>query len=655
MTNVRRQLIIAMTVSLLIGGAGPPVAAQGDDSFEIAYGDTVADGVPAAGAGNIEVGDAIDAYRFVGEAGDLAIFDALVGGAGTFRWRLEAEGGSVLFDAIYTDRRHELPETGTYVLTVRGATPTTTGTYSFSLLLTPPAQDFTIAFGDTVSDGVPEAGAGNLEVPGAIDRYEFAATADQAVIFDVLSGNAGEVRWSLHAPDGSEVFDSLYFDQERTLPQGGTYTLTLSGLNVASSGVYSFRLLLAPTPQEFTIGFGDTVSDGVPGPGAGNLEGPGAIDRYRFDGTAGQVALLDALTGSTNVVRWRLEAPDGTVIFDTFYVDQQATLPQTGTYLLEVGGLTLTSFGSYSFQLRHPPPNTPPVAEDDAAETDHDTAVMIDVLANDTDPDGDALAIDVVSQPASGIAAIAGDQVTYTPNSGFAGIDSFAYTITDGQGGTANATVTVHESPNTPPTIDAIPDQQVTVRDEVTLDVEADDPDGDPLSFAAIGLPPDLTIDPASGGISGTIGAGADTASPYTVEVTVTDPDGVTASATFQWTVYPRPVDTATVRIDIVAPCIFNDGFGVIPVVIYGNERVDTSNIDLATVELEGMPVQRIFRRHVGIVHDFDGDGVDDVLVLIDERAGSLREGATTATLTGQLMDGTPIEGSDDICLLPRA
>jgi len=193
------------------------------------------------------------------------------------------------------------------------------------------------------------------------------------------------------------------------------------------------------------------------------------------------------------------------------------------------------------------------------------------------------------------------------------------------------------------------------VRDEVTLDVEADDPDGDPLSFAAIGLPPDLTIDPASGGISGTIGAGADTASPYTVEVTVTDPDGVTASATFQWTVYPRPVDTATVRIDIVAPCIFNDGFGVIPVVIYGNERVDTSNIDLATVELEGMPVQRIFRRHVGIVHDFDGDGVDDVLVLIDERAGSLREGATTATLTGQLMDGTPIEGSDDICLLPRA
>ncbi len=93
-------------------------------------------------------------------------------------------------------------------------------------------------------------------------------------------------------------------------------------------------------------------------------------------------------------------------------------------------------------------PNNPPDAVDDAASTPEDTPVTIPVLDNDTDPDpDDQLTVIDVTQPANGEAAISGggpdNQVTYTPNPGFSGIDSFDYTISDGRGGEDTARVTV--------------------------------------------------------------------------------------------------------------------------------------------------------------------------------------------------------------------
>lgn len=656
MIRARTLLIAVLGYSLLLAGAGVPAHAQEiDDSFEIAYGDTVSDGVPGPGAGNIEVGGAVDSYSFEAESGDVAIFDVLAGATTTFRWRLESPTGALLFDAAYVDRSEELTETGTYVLTVYGLTATSTGTYSLRLLLTPPPQQFTIGFGDTVSDGVPEPGAGNIEVPGAVDTYLFGATAGQVAIFDALSGPTSGLRWSLETPTGDVLFDLIYADRNVDLPETGTYTLRVRGLTVAGVGRYSFRPLLTPQTEEFTIAFGDTVSDGVPQPGAGNIEVPGAVDTYLFAGTAGQAAMFDAITAPTSGLRWSLHAPDGTQLFDTGYTDQDVTLPQTGTYTLQVRGLAVTSFGAYSFQLREAPQNTDPVALDDAAETDDGVAVTVDVLANDSDPDGDELILDAVSQPANGTAVIAGASITYTPDEGSWGVDSFTYTISDGRGGTAQATVTVtvREPANTPPTVEEIEDQTNTVGDVVTLQVVATDPDGDALNYAANGLPPGLGIDPDTGEITGTIEDQADAASPYTVEVTVTDPGGATATLNLQWVVLPATAGPVALQIDIVLPCLLINDFGVIPVVIYGNDEVDGGQIDLATISLEGMSVQRVLFRYLAVVHDFNGDGYDDVLVMIDEEAGSIPSGATTASLTGQLKDGTEIEGVDEICTLP--
>jgi hypothetical protein len=104
--------------------------------------------------------------------------------------------------------------------------------------------------------------------------------------------------------------------------------------------------------------------------------------------------------------------------------------------------------------------NTAPLANDDATSTDRDTAVAVAVLANDGDADGDSLTVSGVTQPENGTATVNADNtVSYTPDPGFTGQDSFDYTIIDGAGGsdTATVAVTVNEPPALPdvPTIGA--------------------------------------------------------------------------------------------------------------------------------------------------------------------------------------------------------
>ena len=83
--------------------------------------------------------------------------------------------------------------------------------------------------------------------------------------------------------------------------------------------------------------------------------------------------------------------------------------------------------------------NESPLAVDDTASTAEETAVTIDVLANDTDGDGDTLTVSSVTQGVAGSVQINADNtVTYTPDAGAAGTDSFTYIITDGNGGAGN-------------------------------------------------------------------------------------------------------------------------------------------------------------------------------------------------------------------------
>lgn len=96
--------------------------------------------------------------------------------------------------------------------------------------------------------------------------------------------------------------------------------------------------------------------------------------------------------------------------------------------------------------------NRPPTARDDDATTAMDTAAAVAVLANDADPDGDAISIVDVTDPQHGKAVYSRQSVTYTPDAGYVGLDSFDYTISDGRGGTDSATVAITVLAETPPT-----------------------------------------------------------------------------------------------------------------------------------------------------------------------------------------------------------
>lgn len=144
--------------------------------------------------------------------------------------------------------------------------------------------------------------------------------------------------------------------------------------------------------------------------------------------------------------------------------------------------------------------NAAPIAVDDSASTSSGTPVSIDVLANDSDPEGDALTVTAVGTPANGSASISGGRVVYTPAAGFTGSDSFTYTIADAFGATATATVRVTVQGNQAPT--ANPDSALTTKAAaVVINVLANDtdPEGDALSVTRVVTAPTLgrtTINP---------------------------------------------------------------------------------------------------------------------------------------------------------------
>ncbi len=130
--------------------------------------------------------------------------------------------------------------------------------------------------------------------------------------------------------------------------------------------------------------------------------------------------------------------PDGTV---TYTPDENFNGTDTITYTVtDPDGNEATTTVTVTVN----PINDAPDAVDDAATTPLNTAVIIPVLANDTDVDGDTLSINGTPTSADGTVVDNGDgTLTFTPNPGFTGDATIDYEITDGNGGTDTATVTV--------------------------------------------------------------------------------------------------------------------------------------------------------------------------------------------------------------------
>ena len=167
---------------------------------------------------------------------------------------------------------------------------------------------------------------------------------------------------------------------------------------------------------------------------------------------------------------WSTVSGPGTVTFGDVSAPQtSASFSAAGDYTLRLTANDgfLAGSSDVHITVKAAATNHAPVAADDSALAGQDTAVQIGVLANDSDPDGDPIAISGVAQPAHGQVTNDATTATYTPNPGFHGVDTFTYTITDGRGASATATVTV--TVNGRPLVDAGPDQALTFPTPATL------------------------------------------------------------------------------------------------------------------------------------------------------------------------------------------
>jgi hypothetical protein len=229
--------------------------------------------------------------------------------------------------------------------------------------------------------------------------------------------------------------------------------------------------------------------------------------------------------------------------------------------------------------------NVAPVANDDYAVTDEDTAIIIDPVTNDNDPNGDPLAVTSLSSPTNGIAIINPDgTVTYVPALNFNGSDSYSYTVLDGNGGSATATVYV--------TIRAVNDAPVANDDvastnedtAVTISVLANDSDvdGDALTVVSnSGAGNGMVVVNGDGSFTYTPNAdynGADSFS-YTVE----DGNGGSDTATVSITINAVN-DTPVVTIDVASQSVqYSDAISTVTISAYD---IDSTTLTLSQTGL---------------------------------------------------------------------
>ena len=182
-------------------------------------------------------------------------------------------------------------------------------------------------------------------------------------------------------------------------------------------------------------------------------------------------------------------------------------------------------------------PNQPPAAGNVAASGDEDTAIAIALQGSD--PEGQALAYALLSQPASGSLSGVAPNLVYTPAADFAGTDSFTYKVNDGQLDSNVATVIVSVLPvNDAPV--ANPDSAtVKRRTQVSIPVLDNDTDveGDALSIAAVTAPAQGSVAIAGTSVVYTAPQQGSFLGPVTFQYTASDGRGGTASATVTVTV----------------------------------------------------------------------------------------------------------------------
>lgn len=314
----------------------------------------------------------------------------------------------------------------------------------------------------TLSIGDVTLNEGNSGTPGAAFTISLSRAATTPVTVRVATANGTATAGSdYNAATSTITFAAGQTTRLVTIAVRGDTTVEADEAFYVDLAAAS-GATLAKARGTGTIKNDDTVTPPPPTP-TGNFEFK--VSSNWGSGYTAQLTMRN--TATTAVNNWVLEFDYGGTISSIW---DAKIVSRTGNhYVIENAGYnsTIAAGGTMAFGFNGSPggaiiaptnfllrsangggggtTNQPPVAGADYASTAPGQAVVINLLANDSDPNGDALTVVSVTSAAHGLAALNADgSVRYTPTAGYTGIDAFNYQLRDAKGATATGTVTVN-------------------------------------------------------------------------------------------------------------------------------------------------------------------------------------------------------------------
>ena len=381
---------------------------------------------------------------------------------------------------------------------------------------------------------------------GAAKTYLVPAAAGEVITANLTWSATADLNISLKNPSGavvSKAFSTPTAGPEKlsyVVPTAGTYVVAAS--SKTGSATYNLSVSVdAGVPASLTYA------------GSGNVNKSGkAFQLHDFSVPApGLVsASVNWPTTSANLNVF-LKDPSGTTRAQSVGSSRPENVSfnatTKGTWTVQITAAAGAS--DYTVNTTVAMGNQPPAANNDTASTSVDTAVSIPVLANDTDSNGQALAVSSVTQGGNGAAvSINGNNtVQYAPASGFVGNDTFSYQACDNAStplcDSATVTVNVRGANRAPNATNDSASAFSGVTKAISVLPNDSDPDGDALHLGTVDDSPHATITPNADGTVSYRAAnnftGADdftyevcdnfapsACATATVNVTVTEPSG---------------------------------------------------------------------------------------------------------------------------------
>ncbi|MCB1885463.1 MAG: tandem-95 repeat protein, partial [Geminicoccaceae bacterium] len=325
-----------------------------------------------------------------------------------------------------------------------------------------------------------------------------------------------------------------------------------------------------------------------------------------------------------------------------------------------VPGDTNDAFDVFVAEVGQPNANAAPNAVDDAFSVGEDAgATALAVKANDTDPDGDPLDIVSVTQPTQGTVTLnANDVVRFNPRGDFQDLDDgesrqavFAYTVSDGRGGSDDATVTVTVTgANDAPTV---ADKGYSLKEDAALTrtLVGDDVDVEPLTFAVVEGPAHgaLALDAATGTFT------------YTPDADYNGPDGFTYKAN-DGTADSLPA-TVSLTVDAVndkpvaaddAAAAGEDGPPVVIDVLANDLDAEDGRPDVVGLVRTGLLGKATLNADDTVTYDPNGafealkageTATDSFQYTVEDADGARARGTVTVTVTG--VNDAPVAADD--------